>query len=60
MNEVIKEQPDRTAAKMAQYIKDIEDLKDELNKKNEKIDSYEMLKQEYSNVGPMKQHIEKL
>lgn len=31
MNEVIKEQPDRIAAKMNQYLKDIEELKDELD-----------------------------
>ena len=31
MNEIIKEQPDRIAAKIAQYMKDIEDLKNEVD-----------------------------
>ena len=34
MNEIIKEQPDRIAAKIAQYMKDIEDLKNEVDEKN--------------------------
>ena len=58
MNEVIKEQPDLTAAKMAQFVKDIEELKDELNIKNNKIYLFETMQKEFATVGPMKEHIE--
>lgn len=58
MNEVIKEQPDLTAAKMAQLVKDIEELKDELNVKDNKIYQFEKMHKEFANVGPLKDHIE--
>lgn len=37
MNEIIRDQPDRTAARMAQYIQDIEDLKQDLNEKESEL-----------------------
>ena len=60
MNEIIKEQPDRTAAKMAQFIADIEELKAELNQKNKQLDYYERLQREFATVGPMKSQLDKL
>lgn len=60
MNEVIKEQPDITAAKMAQFIQDIEELKAEINTKNKQIDYYERLQRDFATVGPMKSQLDNL
>ena len=60
MNEIIKEQPDRTAAKMAQFIQDIEDLKAELDHKNKQLDYFDKLQRDFVSVGPMKSQIDKL
>lgn len=60
MNEVIKEQPDVTAAKMAQYVADIDELKSQLDSQNLLIARMTKQQQEFVSVGPLKMHIEHL
>ena len=60
MNEVIFEKPDQIALKMAEFMKDIEELKEEISEKDMDIHKLKILQTEFSSVGPLKLHVENL
>ena len=60
MNEIIREQPDKIASKMAKMTKDIVELKMEITKNELVIQDYRKQELDLANIGPLKIHLEDL
>ena len=60
MNEIIREQPDKLAAKMGKMTKEIAELKLEIARNELLIQNYQQQELDLANIGPLKIHLENL